>query len=93
MGMVGDSLYQTPSLVRTYDITELEQEGVSDSDMEDKLTLAMRRKCRLINDWHYFSSKGDGKGATLLFSTHLWAGKKCVQEAFIEAGFPKDFKC
>lgn len=95
MGLAGGSVgyYRSPGLVRTYDISELEQEGVSDSDLEDKLMLEMRRKCRVYYDWHYFSNRGDGKGATLLFSTHLWSSRKCVQEAVIEAGFPKDFKC
>lgn len=79
--------------MRTFDVSELEQEGVSDSDLEEKLMLEMRRKCPNMYDWHYFPSKGDGKGATVLFSLKSLLRKKCVEEAFREAGFPKDFKC
>lgn len=78
---------------RKFDVSELEQEGVSDSDLEDKLLLEMRRKCPNMYGWHYFPNKGDGKGATVLFSMKFLTRKKCVAEAFREAGFPKDFKC
>lgn len=87
------SYYRNPSLVRMYDISEMEQEGVSDSDLEDKLILEMRRKCRVTYEWQYFPNRGDGKGATVLFFIKLLTRKKCVEEAVREAGFPKDFKC
>lgn len=79
--------------MRTFVVSELEQEGVSDSDLEEKLMLEMLRKCPNMLDWHYFPNKGDGKGATVLFLLKSLLGKKCVEEAFREAGFPKDFKC
>lgn len=89
----GSSFNRAFSWVRTFDVSEMEQEGVSDRDLEAKLMLEIRRKCRKTFDWQYFPNRGDGKGATVLFSIKLLTRKKCVWEAFREAGFPKDFKC
>lgn len=79
--------------MRTFDVSGLEQEGVSDSDLEEKLILEMRGKCPNAYGWQYFRNRGDGKGATVLFTLKGLTRKKCVEEAFREAGFPKDFKC
>lgn len=83
--------YRIPSLVPKLDVSEMEQEGVSDSDLEDKPMLETRRKCRNTYDWQYFPNRGDGKGATIFSPMKLLTRKKCVEEVFREAGFPKDF--
>lgn len=79
---------------RTYEISELEQEGVSDKDLEEKLKLETRRRCSTnVYKWEWFPNKGDGKGATVILSKRLFTKRKCVEKAFRDAGFPKDFKC
>lgn len=93
MGLAGgrSSYHRNPGLVRAFDISEMEREAVSDSDLEDKLMLEMRRKCGITYDWQYFPNRGDGKGATVLFSTNFLTWKNCVEEA-VRGGVSKGFQ-